>query len=142
MKAWLIITILLIFVGVIYVYNNPEILTNIKLQIRTETPIEEINNNPATYENNSVKVSGKLFSTIPDMYIYESEDVFENPKTIINHKIVDTQGYYLYLTAPGRDLIDYVGKDLTIEGTIKSGYDCKGVWGCNFLYYIELSKIF
>jgi len=148
MKGWIIgILIILIFVGVVYAYNNPQLLTNIqKIQIGTPSDsIEEINNNFATYENKSVKVSGKLFGIIPEKDIYESLNaiyntsaLFPHPIATIKYQLTDSQGYYLYLSATNRDLTDYIGKTLTIQGIIKFGYD-------GFLtpqYYIELSKIY
>lgn len=107
------------------------------------TSIEEINNNPDNFENKSVKVNG-LFIVIVG---YGLEDNTCSIIGLADYKLVDSQGLQLFIYAPNRDLSQYNGQTITVEGVVKPTYDSKtnfnpySVTCYKSGYYLEFSRI-
>lgn len=87
--------------------------------------IQDINANPVIFVNKSISVKGTFSQIVP--------------LTNIDYEIVDSQGLRLLVSAPNRDLSSYNGKDVTVEGIIKSN-NCSGKMFCTSLY-LEMSRI-
>jgi len=101
--------------------------------------LETLNNNFASYENQTVRVSG-TFYLIGGFLIYDSSDYLSNHHIAdADYKLIDSQGFYLFVSATGRDMSGYNQKTVSLEGTIKHGYDC--LMSCSSQYYFELSKV-
>jgi len=124
MKSWLIILIILIFVGVVYAYNNPQILTSIKNNIQTITPaftsIGDILKNPEKYENNSVIILGKY------TYALLGSDEF----------LVDDQGYQIRIDCKESSRTFNLGEKYKATGIVTFNLICD----CQERYVLNVTE--
>jgi len=116
---WIIIGLILFF-GLVYVYNNPEIfkkITGMLSSIGTKyDSIEAIANNCNAYVGKQVTIRGTIYG-------------------IIDNTIKDDEGYWIWVATPPHRVLNY-GETYTLTGTIK--YDKMGYRTIEDRCYIQV----
>lgn len=140
--------VIILFLVTIIVFISAEKIPTLENVLNSNTlsltSVGGIASNPEKFENKTVRLKGTFYEIIG--YGIYDEDTAVNLfdyETYIDYKLIDSQGFEIFISAPKRELNIYNGKVITIQGVIKSGSKCYSIAtkDCKQTHYLELLNI-